>query len=70
MYPYISWNVPYSQYCVLNSVVQLVSLVAGCLVRTLYTVKTGLFSISFPQTVPLQITDLLNKYLGKTVFVY
>ena len=27
-----------------------------------HTVKTGHFSISFPQTVPLQITDLLNKY--------
>ena len=34
------------------------------------TDKTGLFFISFPQTVPLQITDLLNKYLGKTVFIY
>ena len=28
------------------------------------TVKTRLFSISFLQIVPLQITDLLNKYLG------
>ena len=35
-----------------------------------YTVKTGLFSFSAPQTVPLQITDWLNKYLGKIVFVY
>ena len=35
----------------------------------LYTVKTGLFSIAVPQTVPLQITDLSNKYLGKVVFV-
>ena len=33
------------------------------------TVKTGLFSIAVPQTVPLQITDLSNKYLGKVVFV-
>ena len=36
----------------------------------LYTVKTGIFSISFPQTVPLQITDLLCKHMGNTVFVY
>ena len=35
-----------------------------------YTVKTGLFSISLPQTVPLPNTDLLNTYLGNTVFVY
>ena len=28
------------------------------------------FSISLPQTVPLPITDLLNTYLGNTVFVY
>ena len=34
-----------------------------------YTVKIGLFSIAVPQTVPLQITDLSNKYLGKVVFV-
>ena len=34
-----------------------------------HTVKTGHFSVSFPQTVSLQITDLLNKYLGKTLFV-
>ena len=32
---------------------------------SIYTVKTGLFSVSFPQTVSLQITDVLNKYLGK-----
>ena len=38
--------------------------------KRMHTVKTRLFSISFPQTVPLQITDLLNKYLWKTVFVY
>ena len=38
--------------------------------RQSYTVKTGLFSVSFPQTVSLQITDVLNKYLGKTLFVY
>ena len=37
---------------------------------SMYTVKTGIFSISFPQTVPLQITDLLCKHLGNTVFVY
>ena len=30
--------------------------------KRMHTVKTRLFSISFPQTVPLQITDLLNKY--------
>ena len=35
-----------------------------------HTVKTGLIFISFPQTVPLQITDLLNKYWGKIAFVY
>ena len=39
-------------------------------VNMLYTVKTGLFSISLPQTVPLPIMDLLNTYLGNTVFVY
>ena len=38
-------------------------------VYCVYTVKTGLFSIAVPQTVPLQITDLSNKYLGKVVFV-
>ena len=35
----------------------------------LYTVKTGLFSITVPQTVPLQFTVLSSKYLGKVLFV-
>ena len=38
-------------------------------INDVYTVKIGLFSIAVPQTVPLQITDLSNKYLGKVVFV-
>ena len=33
------------------------------------TVKTGLFSITVPQTGPLHITVLSSKYLGKVVFV-